>query len=90
MAGNIVKQHELDEEVVGIYFEGKAEQLENVDVHHPAFTSLNQNLGTDESAIDDALSDIGHKFYKIKVKNWYAFGRFGADNGQKLKLEWKS
>jgi hypothetical protein len=31
----------------------------------------------------------GHKFYKITVSKWYAFGRFGQPNGQKYELEWK-
>lgn len=88
VAGNIVKQHALEDEVVGLYFEGVAEVLQNVDEDHPAYKSISEKLGMDESIISDAYSDSGHKFYKITVKNWYAFGRFGAENGQKLSLEW--
>lgn len=90
VAGNIVKQYQLGEQVIGIYFEGSAELLESVDNNHPAFTSLKSSLEIDEEALKEAQNDDGHKFYRITVKNWYAFGRFGADHGQKLKLEWKN
>jgi hypothetical protein len=88
VAGNIVKQYELGEPVVGLYFEGTAELLAGVNNTSPAFIAL-QQLGLKEEALSEAENDPdGHKFYKITVKNWYAFGRFGADHGQKLKLEW--
>lgn len=89
VAGNIVKQHELNESVVGVYFEGRAELLENVDENHPAYISLSLSLGIDKEKLKEAKREDGHKFYKITVKNWYAFGRFGADHGQKLRLEWR-
>ncbi len=88
VAGNIVKQFELGEPVVGIYFEGTAELLKGVNVESPAYVAL-QKLGLKEEALLEAENDVdGHRFYKITVKNWYAFGRFGADHGQKLTLEW--
>ncbi len=89
VAGNIVQQLGIKDSVVGIYFEGIAEELIDVDSNHPAFLTLNSRLGLDESAIDEVEEDDGHKFYKVSVQNWYAFGRFGADHGQKLKLEWR-
>ena len=90
VAGNIVKQFELGEPVVGLYFEGIAEQLNGVKEAHQAFISL-QRLGLKADAITEAEeAEDGHKFYKITVRNWYAFGRFGADHGQKLSLEWKN
>jgi uncharacterized protein YhbP (UPF0306 family) len=89
VSGNIVKQHAINEEVVGLYFEGKAEMLAGVDEKNPAFVALNKRFGTEKDALEESLREDGHKFYKISVENWYAFGRFGADHGQKLKLEWK-
>ncbi len=44
------------------------------------------NIGNE--IIEEAKKDDGHKFYKISVKNWYVFGRFGQPHGQKYKLEW--
>ena len=88
VSGNIVKQFELGEPVVGVYFEGTAEQLAHVTEESPAFVAL-QRLGLKTDALTEAENEAdGHKFYKITVKNWYAFGRFGADHGQKLSLEW--
>ncbi len=89
VAGNIVQQFGIKDSVVGIYFEGNAEELVDVDSNHSAFIALSSRLGLDESAIIEAKEDDAHKFYKIAVSNWYAFGRFGADHGQKLQLEWK-
>ncbi len=89
VAGNIVQQLGIKDSVVGIYFEGIAEELIDVDSNHPAFLTLNSRLGLDESAIDEVEEDYGHKCYKVSVQNWYAVGRFGADHGQKLKLEWR-
>lgn len=88
VAGNIVKQFGLGEPVVGIYFEGTAELLKDVSVESPAFLAL-QKLGLKEEALSEAENDAdGHRFYKITVKNWFTFGRFGAEHGQKLTLEW--
>jgi uncharacterized protein YhbP (UPF0306 family) len=89
VSGNIVREHALDEQVVGVYFEGTAEMLMDVNEQDPAYIALSKRLGKDKSAIEEALNEKdGHKFYKIIVRNWYVFGRFGADHGQKLKLEW--
>ena len=41
-----------------------------------------------EAIIDDAKQPDGHKFYKITVKNWSAFGEFGREHGDKYALEW--
>ena len=89
VSGNIVREHYLKDQVVGLYFEGVAEMLMGISENHPAFIALSKRLGKDKSTIEEAINEEdGHKFYKITVKNWYAFGRFGADHGQKLKLEW--
>jgi nitroimidazol reductase NimA-like FMN-containing flavoprotein (pyridoxamine 5'-phosphate oxidase superfamily) len=88
VAGNIVKQSELGESPVGVYFEGRAELLSGVDLNHPAFLAISQRIGVGSEIIDEANKEDGHKFYKITVKNWYVFGRFGTDHSQKLKLEW--
>ncbi len=88
VAGNIVKQHALSETVVGVYFEGSARLLTSVQEQKTAFQSLESRLGLDNSAIEEARKRDGHKFYKISVKNWYVFGRFGEPSGKKYKLEW--
>lgn len=88
VSGNIVKQHERGESVIGLYFEGVAEKLENVDANHAAFKALSAQQGFGEYTIEDAKKPDGHKFYRVTVAKWYAFGKFGADHGQKLQLDW--
>lgn len=88
VAGNIVEQHAIDEYPHAIYFEGTAEVLEDEEQIRKAFPLFQARLGLDESIIEDALTDDGHKFYKITVENWYAFGKFGGDSGHKYKLKW--
>jgi uncharacterized protein YhbP (UPF0306 family) len=90
VAGNIVKQHELDEAVVGAYFEGKCRMLELGEELELAYECISKRLksGAGHEMLEEARTEDGHKFYKITVENRYVFGRFGAPNGQKHKLEW--
>lgn len=88
VAGNIVKQHNLDESVVGVYFEGAAVMLEGVTIDSTAYKVLNMRVQAPEKAVEEATHEDGHKFYKITVKNWCVFGRFGGDSGQKHELAW--
>lgn len=88
VSGDIVKQHQPGDSVIGVYFEGLAEKLDNVGVDHPAFKALHSQQGLSESAIEDAKKSDGHRFYRITVSKWYAFGKFGADHGRKLSLDW--
>jgi uncharacterized protein YhbP (UPF0306 family) len=88
VAGNIVRQHALDEYPHAIYFEGTAEMVTDETQFETLCGYFMQRGIGNESMIDDAKKDDGHKFYKITVKNWYAFGKFGGDSGQKHKLTW--
>ena len=88
VAGNIVKQHTLDEYPLGLYFEGTAELLEVGEEQDKAFELLRDRVNASETAIEDAANDEGHKFYKITVNNWYIFGKFDETGGQKHLLKW--
>ncbi len=88
VAGNIVKQHELGEAVVGVYFEGTAELLSEPEGQLQAFASMQARLGTKDDMLKDAANPDEHQFYKITVQNWYVFGRFGEPSGQKHQLVW--
>jgi uncharacterized protein YhbP (UPF0306 family) len=88
VAGNIVKQHDIDEYPTGIYFEGLAQLLEAGDEQTRAFELLRNRVGAGDGALSEATRDDGHKFYKITVTNWYAFGKFGQPSGQKYELAW--
>lgn len=88
VAGNIIKQHALDEYPLGIYFEGAAELLEPGVEQNRAFELLRKRVHASDTALDDATKEGGHKFYKITVKNWYVFGKLDSQGGRKHLLEW--
>lgn len=88
VAGNIVKQHGFGEYPHAIYFEGTAAMIIESAERHRVFPLFKQKMALDESILEDADKDDGHKFYKITVENWYAFGKFGGDKGRKYKLAW--
>lgn len=89
VAGNIVRQHALGEYPHAIYFEGRAKLVEDSLQLAMAAKILSARLGSNEEDIlEDAKKDNGHKLYKIAVDNWYAFGKFGRESGEKYQLEW--
>ena len=88
VAGNIVKEHKNGEAVRGIYFEGNAEQLVDVDQAHPAYIEYCKRFGTTPIILDDAKSPDGHKFYKISVKKFYVFDSIESTPSQKYELDW--
>lgn len=87
IAGNIVRQHELGEYPLGVYFEGTAEMLQTGDEQNKAFDLLKARLKVDDDILTEAQNPDGHQFYKITVANWYAFGKLDGEKGQKYKLE---
>lgn len=88
VAGNIIKQHNLEDTAVGVYFEGTAKMLELGEEQNKAFECIKNRLKMDNSILEEAKSEDGHKFYKISVENFYVFGRFGAPSGKKYQLKW--
>ncbi len=88
VAGNIVRQHALDEYPHAIYFEGDTEMVTDEGIFQEIYGYFKQRQNVDESIIENAKKEDGHRFYRITVENWYAFGKFGGDKGLKYKLEW--
>lgn len=88
VAGNIVKQHALDEYPHAIYFEGTAAIIADDTERQRVFPYFQARLKLDESILADARKVDGHQFYKIIVSRWYAFGKFGGPTGEKYKLAW--
>ena len=88
VAGNIVRQHALNEYPHAIYFEGTAEMLTTDEERQIVFGYFKERLGVGEAALEEAQNPDGHQFYKISVKNWFAFGKFGGDSGEKYELVW--
>lgn len=88
VAGNIVRQHAIDEYPHAVYFEGKAEQMVDLKEQRRVLPLFISRIGADGSELDEAQTPDGHKFYKVTVENWYAFGKFGRKSGDKYKLSW--
>lgn len=88
VAGNIVEQHDKGQKPRGVYFEGTAELLEHVDLHHSAFLTYSQRFNTDTKIIEEAMRDDGHKFYKITVDNFYVFDSRESSPSTKYTLAW--
>src|SRR6266702_3545808 len=88
VAGNIVKQHQLGEYPLGVYFEGTARRLGPGGEQQKAFECINERLHAGDGILEEANDPNGHQFYKIAVEKWYVFGKLGGKSGQKYKLEW--
>ncbi len=88
VAGNIVVQHGLGEKPQGVYFEGTAELLQNVDENHPAYVLYCERFGTTSKILEEAQTETGHKFYKITVNNYYLFDSRESKPSQKYHLPW--
>jgi uncharacterized protein YhbP (UPF0306 family) len=91
VAGNIVRQHQLGEYPLGVYFEGTAHKLEAGEEQQKANQCIKEKLKIEADLLAQASNPDEHQFYKIAVTNWYVFGKLEADKGgQKYKLEWGS
>lgn len=89
VAGNIVTQHSLGEKVRGIYFEGVAVELVDVDENHIAYKLYCERLGTGPEILEELKVSGSHGFYKITVKEWSVFDGRGPGPSQKYVLPWK-
>jgi len=88
IAGNIIKQHSLEEYPLGVYFEGTAELMQPGAEQNKAAELIKERLRTTNDLLADAQLDDGHKFYKITVANWYVFGKLDGQGGKKYELKW--
>ena len=88
VAGNIVEQHAVGQRVRGVYFEGIAELLENVDENHPAYTLYCERFQTDTAILEEAKEKDGHQFYRISVETFYLFDERESSPSQKYELPW--
>ena len=86
VAGNIVRQHDLEEAPVGVYFEGRAVQLSGVQVGDSVYQLFADRFAVGPEIIDDANSEDGHQFYKVTVDKMYVFGAFDGQPSQKYQL----
>jgi nitroimidazol reductase NimA-like FMN-containing flavoprotein (pyridoxamine 5'-phosphate oxidase superfamily) len=90
VAGNIVMQHAFGEKPRGVYFEGRAEVLEDLDETHPGYIALTSRLGVGPEIIAEAKKADGPKLYKITVSDYYLFDARESKPSQKYHLAWHS
>lgn len=87
VAGNIVRQHPLDEPPGGIYFEGNARVLDS-----PSERQLDAYCTRLERDKDQLIGQLkeenDRQMYQINVANWAAFGKFGDGPMSKRVLNW--
>lgn len=88
VAGNIVAQHTIDEYPHAIYFEGSAQIMTDINEIKAVVPLFQERLGRQDDIVAESQTPDGHKFYKITVENWYAFGKFGQEKGDKYTLSW--
>ena len=88
VAGNIVTQRSINDQPQGIYFEGRAAQLANLDENHPAYKAYCDRFGTGTSILEEARTAEGHQFYQITVDTFYLFDARHSDPGRKYELPW--
>ncbi len=89
VAANIITQHQLGEKPRGIYLEGNAELLVDVNQNHIAYQKYCERLGTGPEILEEAKQEDGHKFYKITVSDFYVFDTRESKPSHKYHLKWK-
>ncbi|MEO5627758.1 MAG: hypothetical protein ABIQ89_02620, partial [Candidatus Saccharimonadales bacterium] len=72
----------------GIYYEGTAEHMTSQAEREKVFPFFEKQQQAGRDILDKANDPTGNQFYKITVKNWYAFGKFGGDQNLKYELKW--
>jgi uncharacterized protein YhbP (UPF0306 family) len=89
VAGNIVEQHQLGQPLRGVYFEGRAERLDDVTEDSVVYQKYSQQLKRNPDILEDAKSETGNKFYKITVTGYYLFDMRESRPPKKYHLPWK-
>jgi uncharacterized protein YhbP (UPF0306 family) len=84
VAGNIVRQHALDEAPNGIYFEGTAGMINAEPEDIERYAGM---LKRDADKLAQWLTE-DKRMYKITVSNWAVFGDFDGNGHAKHELQW--
>jgi uncharacterized protein YhbP (UPF0306 family) len=91
VAGAIVKQFGAGDQpvgVCGVYFEGRASQLQPGLKQARAAQLIIERLKTPRTILEEADQPNGAQFYHIDVKTYYIFGRLDDKPAQKYALPW--
>jgi uncharacterized protein YhbP (UPF0306 family) len=83
VSGNIISQHGLADNPVGVYFEGLCEMLSGVNSDSESYKLYTKRFSCGKEILIELDKPTGHQFYKISVYTYYVF-----INGQKYSLNW--
>lgn len=90
VAGDIIDNYPPDnEDVVGVYFEGRAKLIEAESERQQAFRAMKGRLGITDQDYEDSKDPARYNFYKVAVTDWYVFGAFNGQPQQKYHLKWR-
>jgi uncharacterized protein YhbP (UPF0306 family) len=87
VAGNIITQHPKEQKPRGVYFEGAAQIVEDINQNQDAYKSFHDRLGFGSEILNSADD---HKIYKVTVTDYYLFDSRESNPSQKYHLPWKS
>jgi uncharacterized protein YhbP (UPF0306 family) len=89
VSGSIVKQHFVGQDSRGIFFDGQAEMLKNVDEKHIAYKLYSERFGIKKSFLEELKSENGRKLFKIIVNTFYIFDSVESSPAHKYTLQWQ-
>jgi len=90
VAGNIVTQHFLNQKVRGVYFEGRAEELNDADAAEQALSAYSARYTDNPQLVKVAKAEGSARFYKITVHDYYVLDGYVSTPPQKFHLPWKA
>lgn len=88
VAGNIITQHPVSQAPRGVYFEGRAEVIKDMDEKHEAYQSFASRMNLGPEILEEAMSNDGHQIYRIIVSDYYLFDARESKPSQKYHLPW--
>lgn len=88
VAGNIIKQHGQTEKPRGVYFEGKAQLMTDINQDSVAYKLYCERFAIREQMLQEVMTEPeGHKFYKIIPENFVLFDTVNFPENS--RQEWK-
>lgn len=88
VAANIVKQHGPTEKPRGVYLEGKAELMTDINQDSMAYKLYQERFDIREKMLQEVMTEPeGHKFYKITPENFVLFD--AVNFPENPRQEWK-
>ena len=88
VAGSIVTQHFLNQKVRGIYFDGTAKELVDIDEMQQAYKTYTARYHDSPQLARVAQAEGNARFYKITVNNFYVVDGLLSDAAQQYHLPW--